>query len=84
MSAYGTVGIIQKTVVPVNHSNVWVFSTHADVENWPDSNTKAMRSDMGQPRTYRHDMRCLHCGSNSLRKDVRSRGKQTYRYPDCR
>ena len=33
---------------------------------------------------YRHDMRCPHCGSNRMPKDVRSRGKQTYRCGDCK
>ena len=39
---------------------------------------------MGRPRTYRHDMKCPHCGSNWLPKAGLSRGKQTYRCGDCR
>ena len=38
---------------------------------------------MARPRTYRHDMRCPHCGSNWLPKDGHSRGKQTYRCGHC-
>ena len=38
---------------------------------------------MARPRTYRHDLRCPHCGSNWTPKDGRSRGKQTYRCRDC-
>ena len=39
---------------------------------------------MARPRTYRHDLRCPHCGSNWLPKYGRSQGKQTYRCGDCR
>ena len=38
---------------------------------------------MARPRTYRHDLRCPHCGSNWIPKDGHSRGKQTYRCRDC-
>ena len=38
---------------------------------------------MSRPRTYRHHMRCPHCGSNWVVKDGRPRGKQTYRMPTC-
>ena len=37
---------------------------------------------MARARTYRHDLRCPHCGSNWTPKDDRSRGKQTYRCRD--
>ena len=39
---------------------------------------------MARPRTYNHDIRCPHCGSNWTPKDGHSRGKQTYRCGDCR
>lgn len=38
---------------------------------------------MARSRTYRHDLRCPHCGSNWTPKDGHSRGKQTYRGGDC-
>ena len=38
---------------------------------------------MARPRTYHHDQRCPHCGSNWTPKDGHSRGKQTYRCRDC-
>ena len=38
---------------------------------------------MAGSRTYRHDIRCPRCGSNWMRKDGHSRGKQTYRCGDC-
>ena len=38
---------------------------------------------MAGSRSYRHDIRCPHCGSNWMRKDGHSRGKQTYRCGDC-
>ena len=38
---------------------------------------------MARPRSYRHDVKCPHCGSNWMRKDGRSRGKQTYRCGEC-
>ena len=38
---------------------------------------------MAGRRTCRHDMRCPHCGSNRMPKDVRSRGRQTCRCGDC-
>ena len=38
---------------------------------------------MARARTYRHDLRCPHCGSNWTPKDGHSRGKQTYRCRDC-
>ncbi len=38
---------------------------------------------MAGARTYRHDLRCPHCGSNWLPKAGLPRGKQTYRCGDC-
>ena len=38
---------------------------------------------MARARSYRHDVVCPHCGSNRMRKDGHSRGKQTYRSGDC-
>ena len=46
---------------------------------------------MARARTYHHDIRCPHCGSNWTPKDSHSRGKQTpypvrgrlYRCGDC-
>ena len=38
---------------------------------------------MARARTYRHDLRYPHCGSNWPPKDGHSRGKQTYRCRDC-
>ena len=38
---------------------------------------------MARARSYRHDIACPHCGSNWMRKDGHSRGKQTYRCGDC-
>ena len=35
-------------------------------------------------RAYRHDLRCLHCGSNWMPKYGTSRGKQTYHCGDCK
>ncbi len=37
---------------------------------------------MARERTYRHDIRCPDCGSNWMRKDGLSRGKQSYRCGD--
>ena len=40
---------------------------------------------MPRPRTYRHDVRCPHCGSNWMPKDgVTPQGQQIYRCGDCR
>ena len=39
---------------------------------------------MARPRTYRHDLRRPHCGSNWLPRYGRSQGKQTYRCGGCR
>ena len=38
---------------------------------------------MARPRTYHHDLRCPHCGSNWTPQYGHSRGKQTYRCGDC-
>ena len=38
---------------------------------------------MARARTYRHDLRCPHCGSNWTPKDGHSRGQQTYHCRDC-
>lgn len=38
---------------------------------------------MARSRTYSHDLRCPHCGSNWTPKDGHSRGKQTHRCGDC-
>ena len=37
---------------------------------------------MARARTYRHDLRCPHCGSNWTPKAGHSRGQQTYRCGD--
>lgn len=39
---------------------------------------------MARPRSYQHDIRCPHCGSNWMPKDGRSRGRQTYRCGECK
>ncbi len=39
---------------------------------------------MPRPRSYRHDIRCPHCGSNWMPKDGHSYGKQTYRCGECK
>ena len=38
---------------------------------------------MVRARVYRHDVRCPDCGSNWMRKDGFSGGKQTYNCGDC-
>ena len=38
---------------------------------------------MPRKRVYRHDIRCLHCGSNWCIKYGRANGKQTYKCKDC-
>ena len=38
---------------------------------------------MVRRRVYRHDVRCPDCGSNWMRKDGLSGGKQAYRCGDC-
>ena len=39
---------------------------------------------MAKERVYRHDIRCPRCGSNWMRKDGHSRGKQVYACGDCK
>ena len=39
---------------------------------------------MAKPRVYRHDALCSKCGSNRVKKDGRSRGKQQYKRNQCR
>ena len=39
---------------------------------------------MAQSRSYRHDTRCIHCGSNWIVKNGKDRGKQTYLCRDCK
>ena len=39
---------------------------------------------MARARVYRHDVRCPGCGSNWMRKDGFSGGRQAYRCGDCR
>ena len=34
---------------------------------------------MAKPRVYRHDALCSKCGSNWVKKDGHSRGKQQYK-----
>ena len=38
---------------------------------------------MARSRVYRHDVRCPDCGSNWMRKDGLSGGKQRYCCGDC-
>ena len=38
---------------------------------------------MARRRVYRHDVRCPDCGSNWMRKDGFSGGKQAYSCGDC-
>ena len=38
---------------------------------------------MARGRVYRHDVRCPDCGSNWMRKDGFSNGKQAYSCGDC-
>ena len=39
---------------------------------------------MARSRVYRHDVRCPDCGSNWMRKDGCTNGKQAYSCGDCR
>ena len=39
---------------------------------------------MVRARAYRHDVRCLECGSNRMRKNGHIRGQQAYRCGDCK
>ena len=39
---------------------------------------------MARSRVYRHDVRCPDCGSNRMRKDGFSNGRQAYSCGDCR
>ena len=39
---------------------------------------------MARRRVYRHDIRCPDCGSNRMRRDGFSDGRQAYRGADCR
>ena len=38
---------------------------------------------MARPRVYRHQVRCLECGSNWMPKDEHSKGRQVYHCGDC-
>ena len=38
---------------------------------------------MAKPRVYRHDALCPKCGSNWVKKDGRSRGKQIFKCNQC-
>lgn len=38
---------------------------------------------MARPRSYRHDVRCPHCGSNWMVKNGKANGKQTFRCNEC-
>ena len=38
---------------------------------------------MARPRVYRHDAICPKCGSNWVKKDGHSRGKQQYKRNHC-
>ena len=38
---------------------------------------------MARERSYRHDIRCRHCGSNWMPKDERIRGRQVYKCGNC-
>ena len=38
---------------------------------------------MAKPRVYRHDALCPKCGSNWVKKDGHSRGKQMYKCNQC-
>ena len=38
---------------------------------------------MARARVYRHDALCPKCGSNWVKKDGRSRGKQIYKCNQC-
>ena len=38
---------------------------------------------MARERSYRHDIRCRHCGSNWMPKDGHTRGRQVYKCGDC-
>jgi len=46
-----------------------------------NSNTGSI--PMARARTYRHDVRCHDCGSNWMRKNGQSLGKQSYKCGDC-
>ena len=39
---------------------------------------------MPRPRSYRHDIRCIHCGSNWIINNGKDRGKQTVVLPGLR
>ena len=39
---------------------------------------------MARARTYRHDIICRRCGSNWMPKDGHIRGRQVYKYGDCK
>ena len=39
---------------------------------------------MARSRVYRHDVRCPDCGSNWMRRDGFTNGKQAYSCGDCR
>ena len=39
---------------------------------------------MARSRVYRHDVRCPGCGSNWMRRDGFTNGKQAYSCGDCR
>ena len=39
---------------------------------------------MARERSYRHDIRCRHCGSNWMPKDGHTRGRQVYKCGDCK
>ncbi len=38
---------------------------------------------MAKPRVYRHDVLCPKCGSNWVKKDGHSRGKQQFKCNQC-
>ena len=38
---------------------------------------------MARSRVYRHDVRCPECGSNWMRKNGFTNGRQAYRCGDC-
>ena len=39
---------------------------------------------MPRPRSYRHDIRCIHCGSNWIVNNGKDRGKQTVFCRECK
>jgi len=45
-----------------------------------------MKKEKGRPKVskvYRHDIRCIECGSNWVVKNGKQKGKQTYLCRDC-